>query len=166
MVQQGLLVDRSLLSLRRNPLARAEPDEIAVNPGVENRAQRALIVVLKRDEAEWLQNSVLRFARRLQDLRHAFHRARFRLEGDLDQIALLQGSGQSQHAASLGNGLQFRARAASVVELDDDRDCAAKLNSLRPILRVSLGEVCHRQNHYAMAEEHTTDDGRTPMFRF
>jgi hypothetical protein len=37
------------------------------------------------------------------------------------------------------------------VELDDDRNCAAKLNSLCAVLRVSLGEVCHRQNDYVTA---------------
>src|ERR1022692_4690611 len=82
------------LSLRCDPLRRAQSQEVAVHAGIKGIAQGAVIVVLERDEAEGLQNSVFRFVRRLQDLRHAFHRARCRLDCDLDQIALLQGPGQ------------------------------------------------------------------------
>jgi len=140
---------KDLRSFRRDPLAGTQSQEVLVGPGVERVAQRALIVVLECDEPEWLQNSVFRLARRAEDFRHAFHGARFRLEGDLDQVALLQRTSQSQHATGLGNRLQFGSRAPPVSQLDNDRDCAAKLNSLRPILRVSLGEVCHSQNYYA-----------------
>ena len=110
-----------------------------------------VIVVFQRNETEWLHDFVLAFACRLQDLRHAFYRARFRLEGDLDQIALLQRPGQSQHAAGLGNGLKLCSCAAPVIQLDDHGNRASKLNSLGTMLRVSLGEVCHSQNHYVMA---------------
>ena len=134
---------RLLRSSGRDPLAGAKSEKVLVDARIEGVAQGAVIVVLEGDEAEGLQNSVLEFARRLQDLRHGFHRARFRFDGDLDQIALFQGPGQSQHAASLGNGLQFGSRAAPVIQLDDDSDCAAELNSLRAVLRMSLGEVCH-----------------------
>jgi hypothetical protein len=152
---------RLLRSFWSDPLAGAESQKVLVHTGVERVAQRAVIVVFERDEAEGLQNSVLGFARRLENLGHAFHGSRCRLDGDLDQIALFQGSGQSQHATGLGNGLQFRSRAPPVVELDEDRDCAAKLNSLCAVLRVSLGEVCHRQNHYVMAWEFRADYGST-----
>src|SRR5580704_5704294 len=120
-----------------------------------------MIVVLERDEAKGLQSSVLGFSRWLEDLRHGFHGARCRFDSDLDQIALLQGSGQSQHATGFGNGLQLRARAASVRQFDDNRNCAAKLNSLGPVLRMRLGEVCHSQNHYVMAGDGKADYGST-----
>jgi len=139
-----------LLSFWSNPLAGAKPQEVLIHARVQGAAQRELIVVFQRNEAEWLHDFVLGFACWLQDLRHAFYRARFRLEGDLDQIALLQRPGQSQHAAGLGNRLKFRSCAAPVIQLDNDRDRTTKLNSLRTMLRVSLGEVCHSQNHYAM----------------
>jgi hypothetical protein len=48
--------------------------------------------------------------------------------------------------------LQFGSRAAPIIQLDNDRDCASELHSLGTMLRVSLGEVCHSQNHYAMEE--------------
>ncbi len=104
-----------LMSFWRDPLAGPKAEKVLVHAGIQGVPQGAVIVVLERDEAEGLQNSIFRFARRLQDLRHAFDRARFRLDGDLDQIALLQGPGQSQHPPGLGNGLQFRSRAAPVV---------------------------------------------------
>src|SRR5580692_308270 len=114
------------LSLRGNPLTGPKSQEVLVRARVQGAAQRALILVLERNKAEWLQDfsrlSGFRFVRWRQDLRHAFHRARFRLESDLDQIALLQGSGKSQHAAGLGNGLQLCARTPSVIQLDDHRD--------------------------------------------
>jgi hypothetical protein len=39
--------------------------------------------------------------------------------------------------------LQFRSRASAIIELNNHGNCASKLNSLRTMLRVSLGEVCH-----------------------
>src|SRR5579863_8167164 len=139
-----------LLSFWSDPLAGAKPQEVLIHARVQGAAQRALIVVFKRNKAKWLHDLVLGFTCRLQDFRHAFYRARLRLEGDLDQIALLQRPGQSQHAAGLGDGLQLCSCATPVIELDNDRDRTTKLNSLSTMLRVSLGEVCHSQNHYAM----------------
>jgi len=150
-----------LLSLWRNPLCGAESQKVFVYAGIEGVAQGAVIVIFKCDEAKGLQNSIFKFARRLQDLDHAFYGARLRLDRNLDQIALLQGSGQSQHAAGFGNGLQFRSRASPIIKFDNDRDCAIKLNSLGSMLRVSLGEVCHSQNHYVTAGERRADYGRT-----
>ena len=57
--------------------------------------------------------------------------------------------------------MQFGSRATPVVELDDDRNCATELNSLGAILRVSLREVCHSQNHYVTGEECGADYGST-----
>jgi hypothetical protein len=155
------LLEEGSESFWRDPLGGAKSQKVLVHAGIEGVAQRAMIVVLERDEAKGLQNSVLGFARRLQNLCHGFHCARFRLDGDFDQIALLQCSGQSQHAASLGNGLQFRSRASPIIQFDDDRDCAAKLNSLGTMLRMGLGEVCHSQNHYVMTSERKADYGST-----
>lgn len=118
-----------------------------------------MIVVFEGDEAKWLQNSVFRFASGLEDLRHGFDGARFCLDSDLDQIALLEGPGQSQHAAGLGNRLQLGSRAVPVSQFDHNRDRASELNSLSAVLRVSLGEVCHIQDYYGMSEEHMTDYG-------
>ena len=95
----------ALLSLWRDPLARTKSQKVLVHARIQRVAQRAVIVVLECNEAEWLHNFVFGFARRLQDFRHAFHGARFRLKGDLDQIALLKRPGQSQHTTGLGNGL-------------------------------------------------------------
>jgi len=147
-------------------LAGAKSQKVLVHAGIQSVAQGAVIVVLESDEAEGLQNSVFGFARRLQDLRHASHRARFHLEGDLDQIALLQGPSQSQHATGLGNSLQFGSCAPPVTQLDDDRDGAAKLDSLRAMLRMSLGEVCHRITMAPEATPRQITEGQSqgPLF--
>jgi len=104
----------ALFSFGGDPLRRTQSHEVFVHARVQSVPECEVIVVFQSNETKWLHDFVLAFACRLQDLRHAFYRARFRLEGDLDQIALLQRPGQSQHAAGLGNGLQFRSRAAPI----------------------------------------------------
>jgi len=54
----------------------------------ERCAQAMVIVILKRDEAEGLQNAVRHLARRAEDFSHAVHGSRLRLERDFDKIAL------------------------------------------------------------------------------
>jgi hypothetical protein len=110
---------KRLLSLWSDPLRRTQSHEVLVHARIQSVPKCEVIVVFQRNEAKWLHDFVLGFAGWLQDLRHAFDRARFRLEGDLDQIALLQRPGQSQHAAGLGNGLQLRSRASPISQLDD-----------------------------------------------
>jgi hypothetical protein len=151
----------ALCSFWRDPLAGTESEEILIHAGVEGVAQRDVIFVFQRDEAEWLQNPVFRLARWLQNFGHGFHGAGCRLDGDLDQIALFQSPGQSQHATGLGNGLQFRPCAPPIIKLDHDGNCASELNSLGPVLRMCLGEVCHSQNHYVMTIERKADYGST-----
>src|SRR3984885_1636306 len=145
------------VSLRRDPLRGTQSQKILVNTGIEGVAQSEVIFVFEGDEAKWLQGSILEFARRLQDFRHGFHVARCGLNGDLDQIALLQRSSQSQHAAGFGNGLQLRSRAMPIIQLDNHGYRTLELNSLRAVLRVSLGEVCHSQIHYVMSCESKAD---------
>src|ERR1700722_5981356 len=80
-------------TLWRDPLRGTKSQEVFVNPGIEGVTQSLVIIVLEGDKAKRLQGPVLGFAGGLQDLRHGFHGARFRLDGDLNQIALLQRSG-------------------------------------------------------------------------
>jgi hypothetical protein len=57
--------------------------------------------------------------------------------------------------------LQFRPCAPPIIKLDHDGNCATELNSLGPVLRVSLGEVCHSQDHYVTAGRCRADYGST-----
>ena len=146
------------MSFWRDPLRGTKSQEVLVDAGIEGVAQSLVIVVLEGDEAKRLQRAVLGFARGLQDFRHGFNSARCCLDGDFDQIALFQSSGQSQHATSFRDGLQLRPRTAAIIQLDNDRNRALELNSLGAVLRVSLGEVCHSQTNYVMTGERRTDN--------
>ena len=102
-----------------------------------------MIVVLERDEAEWLQYAIGHFPHRGKNFRHAVHRAGLRLKSDFDEVTLPQRLRQLQQAASHGNGLEFSFGAPAVFKTDRSQDGIAKLDPGRAPRRVRLGEVGH-----------------------
>lgn len=93
---------------------RFQAENVLVGHMVKRRAQPAVIVILKRDEAERLQHSSARLASRTQKFGHAVHRSRLGLKGNFDKIALPQRGGQLQKAASRRNGLEFSFGAPAI----------------------------------------------------
>jgi hypothetical protein len=85
-----------LLALWRHKLVRADPHEAAIRDGINDHAQSTVIVVSERDETEWLQYPITSPAQRIQHLGHSLHRTRLRLEGNFDEVSLVQGLGEPQ----------------------------------------------------------------------
>ena len=63
---------------------------------IERRAQASIVVIFERDEAERLKDSILRLPHGAEYLRHGAYRARLRLKGNFDEIALCKRTRQSQ----------------------------------------------------------------------
>lgn len=74
---------------------------------IERGSQAAVVVILKRDEAERLQHAVVCFAHGAENLRHAVDRARLGLKGNFDKFTLRERTRDLQQAASDRYGLQF-----------------------------------------------------------
>ena len=127
----------------RRKRARLQAHRTPIDHVIERGAQAAMVVVLKRDEAERLQDSAGRLAHGTQDFRHAVNRAGLRLKGHLDEVALRQRLRQLQQAAGDGDGLKFRFCAAAVFEPDRSQDGISKLDPGRAPRGVRLGEVGH-----------------------
>ena len=81
-----------------------------------------MVVVLKGDEAERLQYSACHFLRGAENFGHAVNRARLRLKGNFDKVALSKRMGQFQQAASNGNRLKFCFCAPAILETDRSQD--------------------------------------------
>ena len=73
-----------------------------------------MVVIAKRDEAEGLQRGVAGSANWAEHFGHPSDRATLYLEGNLDKVALTQGSGKPQQATRYRNGLEFSFGAAAV----------------------------------------------------
>jgi hypothetical protein len=73
-----------------------------------------MVIILKRDETEWLEHACVRLPHRTQDFGHAMHRARLRLKGEFDERAVPQRMRQLQQSPGHGNGLEFSFGAAAV----------------------------------------------------
>jgi hypothetical protein len=76
--------------------------------------QAAVVIIVKRDESERLQNASSRFPCRREKFGHPVHRARLGLKGDFDKIALAKRRGHLQQTAGDGNGLKFSFGAAAI----------------------------------------------------
>jgi len=81
-----------------------------------------MILVAYGDEAEWLQASVAVLPRWIQHLRHAVDLARACLEGNLDEIAVLQRLGQSQQATCDRDALELTSSTLAVFQPDGSQD--------------------------------------------
>jgi hypothetical protein len=81
-----------------------------------------MVVVLKRNEAEGLQDTIGHFPHRRKNFGHAVHRTGLRLKGNFDEVSLPQRMGQLQQTASHGNSLELRFGASAVFETDRSQD--------------------------------------------
>jgi len=108
-------------SIRGEP-ARFQPEQIPVYDVIKRGAQAAMVVILQRDEAEWLQYAVCLLAHGAEDFGHAVHRPGLRLKGNFDEVTQRQTLGKLQQAARHGNGLEFSFGAAAVFETDRSQD--------------------------------------------
>ena len=75
-----------------------------------------MVIVVERDEAEWLENQVGPATHGFEHLRHALHIARLGLECDLDEVAFGQRLRHLQKATCSRDGLQLGLRAFAVAE--------------------------------------------------
>src|SRR5579863_3593433 len=73
---------------QRGERARFQAEQVPVHHMRQGSAQAMVVVVLKRDEAEGLQNALLGLVRRGEDFGHAVYGSRLRLKRDFDKIAL------------------------------------------------------------------------------
>ena len=102
-----------------------------------------MVVVFKRHEAERLQYSAGYLTHGTENFRHSVNRARLRLKGHFDEVALRQRLRQLQQAASHRDRLEFSFGAAAVFEPDRSQHRIAKLDPGRAPRWVRLGEVGH-----------------------
>ncbi len=81
---------------------------------IERGTQAAMVIVLKRDKAERLQDAVGHLSHGGENFGHAVDRPLLRLKGNFHEIALPQRLRHLQQAAGHGNGLEFRFGAPAV----------------------------------------------------
>lgn len=117
--------------------------QVALGGRCDGKRECLVVGVVQCHEAKALQDGIGRDLPRMQHLRHAVHRARKRLERDLNQIAFGKRFGQLQKAAIHRYGLDSCFRALSVFQFDKCRSEISKLDSRRTVGRVRLGEVGH-----------------------
>ena len=125
------------------PLARANSLKTSVGHGIDRHAQGAVIVIAESDEAEGLQRSLAGSSNWGEHFGHASDRATLQMKGNFDEIALSEGPGKAQQAASNGNGLKFSFGALTVFQHDECGNGTTNLDTRRAALRVHLGEVSH-----------------------
>jgi hypothetical protein len=73
-----------------------------------------MVVISKRDEAEWLQYPIASHTHGIQHFSHALHWTRLRLKSYFDKVALAQGLGKAQQTARDRDRLEFTFSAISV----------------------------------------------------
>lgn len=91
-----------------------DADRTALHDVIERGTQTAMVVVLDRYEAEWLQHAVVQLPGGTEDFSHAVHRAGLRLERDFDKVACAQRLLQAQQASGYGDRLEFSFGAAAI----------------------------------------------------
>jgi hypothetical protein len=79
-------------------------------------AQTPVIIVLKRNEPEWLEHAIRHTSHRAENLGHAVYRTSLRLEGNLDEVSFAERLWEAKQSARRGDRLQFRFCAAAVFE--------------------------------------------------
>jgi hypothetical protein len=81
-----------------------------------------MVFVFDSNEAEGLQNAAGHAPHGAQNLRHAMHWTRLRLESDFHKVSLAQGLGQLEQAAGHGNGLKLCLGAPAVFQTNRRQD--------------------------------------------
>ena len=116
--------------------------KIPLGRGVDCEAEVPMIVVLKGDEAEGLQATLIRELARLEHLGHAVNGPGEGLESDFYKVTLLHGAGQLQKPAGCRNGLQLGSALPVFVLYQGERG-RSELNACCTVIGVGLGKVCH-----------------------
>lgn len=129
---------------RRVERGRLQAQQAPVGHVIERRAQAAVVVILERDKAERLQHSIPSLLHGAEYLGHGAYRARLRLKGNFDEIALGKWTRHSQQSARRRNGLEFSVSVPAVFETNRSQDRSPKLDPGRAPRRVRLGEVGHK----------------------
>jgi hypothetical protein len=109
------------------PLLRGEctglhPQLISIHDVIEGGPQAAMVVILKRDEAERLQYAIGHLPHGGENFGHAVHWAGLRLKGNFDEVTLSQRLGHLQQAARHGNSLEFGFCEPAVFKADRSQD--------------------------------------------
>ncbi len=89
---------------------------------VKRCAQATMVIVLKRDEAEWLEYTIIHLPHRAEDFGHTVHGPRLRLKCNLYEVAFSQRVRKVQQASGGGYGLEFRFGTAAVFQPDRSQD--------------------------------------------
>lgn len=55
--------------------------------------------------------------------------------------------------------MEFGFGTLAAIKLDENRNRMTKLDSLRALLGMRLGKVCHSRNYYFMSRQRTADYG-------
>jgi hypothetical protein len=89
---------------------------------IEGGPQAAMVVILKRHKAKWLQHAIGHLAHGSKNLGHTVHRACLGLKGNFDEVTLAQRLGHLQQATGHGNSLEFSFCAAAIFETNRSQD--------------------------------------------
>jgi hypothetical protein len=106
----------------RGKRARLQSEQIPVHGVIERRSQAAMVIILKRDEAERLQYAAGHLAHGTEDFGHAMNWTGLGLKGNFDKVTLSQTMGHLQQPAGHGNGLEFSFCTPAVFEADRSQD--------------------------------------------
>lgn len=82
----------------------------------QGHPQAPVVLVFNRYETERLQNAIGHPAHGAENLGHAMHGARLRLEGNFDEISFAERLIHAQKAAGHGDGLELGFGAAAVFQ--------------------------------------------------
>jgi hypothetical protein len=106
----------------RGKRARLQSERTPVHGVIERRSQAAMVIILKRDEAERLQYAAGHLAHGTEDFGHAMNWAGLGLKGNFDKVTLSQTMGHLQQPTGHGNGLEFSFCTPAVFEADRSQD--------------------------------------------
>ncbi len=89
---------------------------------VKRRAKAAMVVILKRDEAERLEYAIIHLPHWAEYFGHTVHWPRLRLKCNFYEVAFSQRVRKVQQASGGGYGLEFRLGTAAVFQPDCSQD--------------------------------------------
>lgn len=114
---------------------------------LDQRVQRAMIVIAQRHKSERLVDDVWAASHRPEHLCHAVDVAGMGLKSNFDEIAFRQRLCQLQKAAGGRNHLKFGLGGLAVAQFQDG-GCGCELNASCAMEGIDLGIVCHAADHY------------------
>lgn len=84
--------------------------------GLNQVVKLAMVIVVERDEAKWLENHVGAAAHGFEHFGHALHIARLGFESHLDEVAFGERLRHLQKATGCRDGLQLGFGALAITE--------------------------------------------------